>query len=193
VISAKSSRERLFEVIPARVFLPMQLVLDQSSLSVRSAKELKVAKLQGPTTTIEEAESNTKRISEEFRLRFLSGDHDAWRRLLDVNPEFIREPWVIDALVHFYRAGRLLERRRGRPRGASPDTRSRGLIIVALVEALARKDGSSRENVLRSLADREIVGLCLSYERLKHLYYEMRNDRRLQPLLFSDDARCRIS
>lgn len=186
------ARGRLFEVIPASVALPMRPVIDEASLSERNLKALKAAKLQGPTTTIEEAQANTKRISDEFRQRFLAGDREAWRHLLDVNPEFIREPWVADALISAYRAGRLFERKRGRPRGPSHDTWFRGLIIVALVEALARKDRKSREAVLQDLSDGQVAGLYLSYQRLKNVYYEMRSDPRLRSLLFADEARCQV-
>src|SRR5262249_35533825 len=115
------------------------------------------------------------------RERYQRGRRDAVSDLLQINPEFINERWVKEALVQMFEQG-WPKRRAGRPAGHSDETRFIGLMIAAYVHYVHASSGGSREKVFNELAKRNFENL--DYSSIRRLYYQTRNEPRLRPLFF---------
>lgn len=181
----QSSKSQLVEAIPTRIELPMTPEFDPVTETPKTVGRLRFSKLTSGTRTLSEVEQNRIEISEHFHRRYLQGDIKAVIELLNYRPAFFLETWVEEALLNMMLEGGPPKRGRGRPRGSSKDTTLVGLTIVAYVNWQVRTKGKNVHRVLGELAESGFERL--SYDRIKALYYEMRNDIGQQPLFFADE------
>ncbi len=167
----RNTRNSKIEVIPATISVPL--------LKRRAIRRTVLA---SRPTTVEQAVRDRELVSKEFRRRYESGDRGAVRRLLDVNPEFVTEPWVRRALEEIEHHPVEVRRGRGRPPGEDPDTAVFAMRLVVLVDRIHSQTGKSRDQIFEELAKTRFRHL--SADGLSKRYYTAIHDPRITPMLF---------
>ena len=149
-------------------------------------KRLRVQGIKTLMASVSLADRVTKRLLRAYRKTDWRGDIRAIQELLDINPEFVRFPWVHKMRERLRRLERV-QRKRGRPKGIYTID---PLIVLGFVFAL-RASGKLKNDhqALRLLGWRGI----LSYDRARRLYRAALKDLRLQPLLFPRPEKPAIS
>lgn len=173
---------KLEGVRPASLSVPFRPVLDQRPNDLRDPKTWPVARWGSGPFTLEAASRRRFALSEAYRNRYLAGDIGAVRELIDRSPEFMREPWVREAVICLMEQGRFEKRERGRPRNRSTEVLGKGLALVAFVDQQLQTTGRSLDAIFHELARAGFASL--SYEGIKALYRRTKNDDRLDPLFY---------
>jgi hypothetical protein len=154
----KARKSAVYEVTPFRLVSPL-VPRFSSDLIEQSLKDWKQPRLRSnfpvvggdaDVSPIEDIQSDTKTILEFYEKRFRRGDRKAVQELLDVNPEFIKVPWVAEAYLKFKASGLSL-RKTGRPKGTHEIN---PLILVGLVDYLLKTETvKNKEKALCNLED----------------------------------------
>lgn len=173
---------KLEGVEPGTLAVPVRPVLEHRPDDLTDPTTWRPAHLVAGPFTLAEASRRRFVLSEAYRTRFLAGDVKAVRELVDRDPEFMREPWVREAVIRLMEQGRFEARDRGRPKKRSSEVLGIGLALVAFVDQQIRETGRSRDAILRELARAGFASL--GYEGIRALYRRTKNDDRLQPLVF---------
>lgn len=174
----KREKSMSWEVIPFRAAVP---VIPEFRLDFEPSTGDEATPVAGGHTgqiQLASIEETTSALLLSYRRRVERGDRHALGELLDLNPQFILVEWVAERVARYAETERSV-RRPGRPRGSY---RRSPLYVIGLVEHLVRsKRAGNAEQAFHWLAERE----CLSYERVKALYYQGRNDSRVRASLIS--------
>ncbi len=129
-------------------------------------------------TSLTEADRRTEEMLKWCQRRVRAGEPSAVLELLDINPEFIKHPWVREAYFRFFVSGRL-RRRRGRPKGRY---KVHPLCVLGLVEYLiSTGEAKTREKAFGKL---EEFGI-LSYVTAKRVFTQAINDKRFRAIVLT--------
>lgn len=172
------------EARPAEIVLQMKPVLQESGDCSTPLRDLPLLGMASESTNLGACDTNRAEVSEVFLHRFLGGERLAIARLLDVSPGFISEPWVRWAIERDPTLIPAMQSGGGRPVGRSQGAIAMGLAIAARADELHARTGLSYERIFQELAN---GANGLGAERIKHIYYETKSDRRLRPFLFVRD------
>jgi hypothetical protein len=162
-----------------RLFVPLGL----SGGRIEKGKDGPV--VRNPTFSarfsLSEAFHNTSDVFDTHKKMFESGDEGAIKRLLTKYPFFFSHPWIREQIYTMVLNGKSFKNRRGREKGS-------GLFDVmhirSLVEICVKHQGINKERAFKYLRD---LGIGLTYDRIKELYYAAETDSRRKSLLIFYD------
>lgn len=170
-------------VIPASIGLHLYPGMSPTKDLNQRFESLPIERFESGDCTIESCLAHRIEISEARRLRYEAGDGSAPRRLLEINPEFLREPWIRRWLADPAALEASSRRGVGRPAGRAPRSEWNSMLLVAYVDALRVETGLSLNATFQKLGNEG--RLQLSASRLRDLYYATRHANRGRSWLFT--------
>ncbi len=134
------------------------------------------------TSNLTRCITDFERTDAEFRRRYEAGDLEAPRRLVEMNPEFGKLPWVQAALSDLHDRWKSMRREQGRPYGEVGTAYAENLSLVLKVDRLAATKQISVNAAIGELAAGGFLGL--SARALRQRYDASIRDPRIAPMLF---------
>lgn len=168
--------------VPATISIPLTPVCMPMTGFDTPLEKIRVEGMTSGPLTIAGCMKNRQDLSEEFRLRHDSGDRSAIARLVQINPEFVSEPWVRKAFMELGERAVLSHEGPGRPWGRSSATDVRRLLLTGLIDAMHETTGRSHQSIFQSLADQG--RLRIGFSRIRDIYYEEKKAGRRSACLF---------
>ena len=165
-----------YEAVPTTVMCPGVPTPQEGTLNRWSTEgDRLISGVRTLVTSLTKADRLADELLCRCQHRVRAGQPWAILELLDINPEFIKHPWVRKAYFRFSASGRL-RRSPGRPRGRY---KVHPLCVLGLVEYLiSTGEAKTREKAFGKL---EEFGI-LSYVTAKRVFTKAINDKRFRAI-----------